>query len=389
MIVPSSNHDNTPTFRFDDDGGGVGNDKSKNSSTSSSSSAIDEIQEKFNLLEQHASNISSPFNNRINGSRSKKKKIKIASYKIKKFKNYQNIIDNGGLFDAQDHRYKEGHQISYAPPQDIYTAMISFTFLYEPSRQKDIGTKVLLYGPVVLGAFISAIFQLGANFHLYQIVYDIRDTRISLKENLCPTQSTWLSMGLLIACLVTFYAQVAGDIGESFKLYQWIGNLPKWKKEDVKILEELETGLAVKFAYEQEGDGVEYKFLQIAAGGITQEYRNFMYSICVGKFILEFMLVIFGSAYVLYSPNAEALILNSVAVTFISRMDNVAYQYVISSRLKVRLESIPCIGFLSPDAMNPNLRINDLGICCDVLGGWILVINMLAICLSLFYSWCY
>ena len=114
-----------------------------------------------------------------------------------------------------------------------------------------------------------------------------------------------------------------------------------------------------------------------------------MYSICVGKFILEFMLVIFGSAYVLYSPNAEALILNSVAVTFISRMDNVAYQYVISSRLKVRLESIPCIGFLSPDAMNPNLRINDLGICCDVLGGWILVINMLAICLSLFYSWCY
>ena len=138
--------------------------------------------------------------------------------------------------------------------------------------------------------------------------------------------------------------------------------LTKMEKEDVKILEELETGLAVKFAYEQEGDGVEYKFLQIAAGGITQEYRNFMYSICVGKFILEFMLVIFGSAYVLYSPNAEALILNSVAVTFISRMDNVAYQYVISSRLKVRLESIPCIGFLSPDAMNPNLRINDLGI---------------------------
>ena len=60
--------------------------------------------------------------------------------------------------------------------------MISFTFLYEPSRQKDIGTKVLLWGPVVLGAFISAMFQLGANFHLYQIVYDIRDTRISLKE---------------------------------------------------------------------------------------------------------------------------------------------------------------------------------------------------------------
>ena len=50
MIVPSSNHDNTPTFRFDDDDGGVGNDKSNNSSTSSSSSSIDEIQEKFNLL---------------------------------------------------------------------------------------------------------------------------------------------------------------------------------------------------------------------------------------------------------------------------------------------------------------------------------------------------
>eukprot|EP00943_MAST-04B_sp_MAST-4B-sp1_P004998 g4998.t1 len=389
MIVPISdntiNHNNsdTPTFRFDTDNNG----QNKNSDHHYGSS-VNEIQKQITLLEENGKRMLT-YNgvNRGQGSKSMGR-VKIASYKAKRFKTYQNIIDHGGLFDAQDHRYKDGHQIMYAPPQDIYTAMISFTFLYEPSRQKDIGTKVILYGPVILGALLSAIFQLAANFHLYQIVYDMRHERITLDEPLCPTQSSWLSMALLIACVVTFYAQVAGDIGESFKLCQWIGNLPKWKKEDAQTLEELETGLAVKFTYEKEGDGVEYKFLQIAAGGITKDYRNAMYFVCAIKFVLEILLVIFGSAYVLYSKNAEGLILNSVAMTFISRMDNVAYQYVISSRLKSRLESIPCIGFLSPDAMNPNLRINDCAVCCDVFGGWILVFSMFTACLSLFYGWC-
>ena len=62
------------------------------------------------------------------------------------------------------------------------------------------------------------------------------------------------------------------------------------------------------------------------------------------KMVGEVLVLLSGSAYVLFADSNENLVLNSVALLFITQIDDVAYSFAVTDLLKGLLNGLPDIG---------------------------------------------
>jgi len=90
----------------------------------------------------------------------------------------------------------------------------------------------------------------------------------------------------------------------------------------------------------------EYKLEVSAFGGFSRWEQLVALGWGLIKFAMEVGLVVAGSGYVLHADSNENLLLNSVALAFVSQIDDVAYNFAVTSAFKTWMRALPQFGLI-------------------------------------------
>jgi hypothetical protein len=157
-------------------------------------------------------------------------------------------------------------------------------------------------------------------------------------------------------------------------------------QDDAKFL--VENNLAVMTVKKSvtSNDG-ECKVEGFGAGGFTPAKRAWALTWALLQLAVEIAVMITGSAFVIYSTTNENLILNAVALNFITQIDDTIYRFVINGLMRGWMEGIPVITMLCPC----DDKAHDMGLfrtIVQVLGAYVNLAALALTTIICYYSAC-
>ena len=223
-------------------------------------------------------------------------------------------------------------------PSNIFAATASLPLIHAPGHFSSLscGSMQVLFG-LVTSALLTAAAQCICVYYVWGIAYDSDGT-------ICTSDRQ--DQALRITCLASFVATVGEELQETINFYIWIGRLPTWHGNDQserRALAKIRCCLGVR-RQRLWVNGVEVEVSSFSRGGIGWCHRFLMYLVCAFKAAIEILLLVGGSGFVLSATTASELLLNSVALAFITQLDDVAYRYFCPDYVK--RTPLPTIGLV-------------------------------------------
>jgi hypothetical protein len=149
-------------------------------------------------------------------------------------------------------------------------------------------------------------------------------------------------------CLIVLNTLALTDGVETNDMARWLRMIPEWNAEKHAALQkEHKTFLCVRSCeiFDKE-EGKVTEAGHVFATGITRRSRALVYAcVLVPKVALALAIMVYASAYIVYAPTNEDLILNSVATVFVLDVDDYAYKYkyLVPSLFRSAVEGFPAI----------------------------------------------
>ena len=271
----------------------------------------------------------------------------ITGWTTKELEDLENNVNTKGFhYNSMVYAVRNGGELQLRPPQTIYASYVFFPLLFKPDFHKKTNDKIqqIVSRRAKNGTMSNTIgFLLTLFFQITCIFYLNEDVLVHHQKSTCDEGSNILRL----ICLGTFIANVGSEMLQSFDLRRYIQQIPEWDEKDREICTVLETCLVCQNLTIKTHHGVEYSVTHISKGGVTKQYRAFMYLSFIMKACIEVCLLLIGSSYVLYSTTNANMILNTLSVTFIVNIDNFMYSFFISNTYKTMLETgVPTLSLI-------------------------------------------
>jgi hypothetical protein len=190
----------------------------------------------------------------------------------------------------------------------------------------------------VLGTFLASIGAQAAFVYFLRALVDA-----GFGDRSCDNEGSPYLRGLY---LVVLNMLTLSNVVETNDMARWLRMVPEWNEEKHAALQkEHNTFLCVRSCetFAKEGERV-IEAGHVFATGITPCSRALVYAcVLVPKVALALAIMVYASAYIVYAPTNEDLILNSVATVFVLDVDDYAYKYLVPSVFQAAVESFPTI----------------------------------------------
>jgi hypothetical protein len=122
--------------------------------------------------------------------------------------------------------------------------------------------------------------------------------------------------------------------------------VPSVPSSHVPILREKNVKLLAVKTLVKNDKGEEFRVEGFAAGGFTQLGRIWALFWVLVDVVVNAVVLMYGSIFVLFSGTNEELILNAVALNFISKIDDTAYDFLITRMVKGWIDELPEVGLV-------------------------------------------
>lgn len=260
----------------------------------------------------------------------------------------------------------DGHS-SAKLPESIYSAGLVVLLIYEPNCSNILKN----YLPVYWSLLLTIAIQLWTTLMIRGLVTS--DTDFNGSD--CSSGDPFLRA----ICTVVYVVMLLNEMKESFYIYVWASRLETlkcgepWEKFKMKSYKKIDV------------EGVEHSHCKVTSR--MPPYVKFLtyIVIIIPKTIITLGLLSYGTGYVLRSKGNEALILNSVALTFITQVDDAFYQFTLLDRVKDWLSDMP------QSSLHPDERERWHGkILFHVEDFWALYMNLFLILgwAHSYHTWC-
>jgi hypothetical protein len=194
-------------------------------------------------------------------------------------------------------------------PATIYTSTIVCALGFEREELCSMPALIVIFSNWAIISFYYAF--------AYVILTAIRALRDESPE--CVADYRLIMIGV-----IAFSTYCAGEIFETFSLLHWIHAFPTSEFHE-----------PLKFS----SDDSESK--QILSG-MTQTYKLWLYiSIILPKFIIGVALPVCGNTFLLTSDTNQDVILNAMALGFITQQDEIMYNVLVPQNICDILEGLP------------------------------------------------
>lgn len=204
---------------------------------------------------------------------------------------------------------------------------------------------------VVLPAWLVIVLNAAASLVIIEFIHEIRDETPICEANL----------NLLLLGVVIFNVYNVGEIFETLDIAAWIYNFKT-----------VDSHQPLTFA---DADDAGRQIVS----GMTAWFKSICYLVIVlPKLIVGVLLAFYGSGFLLVSDDNESLILNTVALTFITQIDDLIYESMVPSNIKQCIDDLPAspisyaqkmAGLARPYLVAILLAVITYASCIDSCGG--------------------
>lgn len=195
-------------------------------------------------------------------------------------------------------------------------------------------SQIMLMLPVYLGAILSVVVQ---SFFVYQI----SSIAAAGEDASCSALEEISEIGLLWQCIFVYVGNIIyNDIDETVSIFAYQHQFNLYRRDDV-----WQGGLHFR------SDGA-------VTGKICCAARVLIIFLLCAKTALSVCLMHYGVGFLSQSSSKEEVLLNAVAVLFISDVDELVYNLATSSRHKQIMENMPSVLILqtNPDSPDSNME---------------------------------
>ena len=190
----------------------------------------------------------------------------------------------------------------------------------------------------LLSAFLASVGAQAAFVYFLRAIVDA-----GFDDRSCDNEGSPYLRGL---CLVVLNMLALTDVVETNDMARWLRMIPEWNAEKHAALQkEHGTFLCVRSCemFDKERGRVT-EAGHVFATGITPRSRALVYAcVLVPKVALALAIMVYASAYIVYAPTNEDLLLNSVATVFVLDVDDYAYTYLVPSVYRAAVSGFPAI----------------------------------------------
>jgi len=229
-----------------------------------------------------------------------------------------------------------------------------------------------MFFPLFAGAVLSAVAQAGAAWYVFELNANVAADPERQGDDLCSPAGT--SYFLRLICMVVFVATCSSDLKETYDYFQCVWNVPSraGTEEEREALNEVDTSAPAKLTNQLDSlKKVGYRLETFAFGGFLPLERAWAYFWGVVKLAMEVLLLACGTGYVLYASSNEDLLMNSVALTFVSQIDDTAYSFCVTRIFKDYMEGLPQMGFIMNDKVDKDYRAGVTTLLAQTFGPWL------------------
>jgi len=299
--------------------------------------------------------------------------------KWKGFKEFEAMVEGGEGRGYGKAMYIDAQQGQYtlSLPKTIFLAVAATSTVCIPPINKTLCHYIMYTGPLIVMSVCTVMAQLGSIWYVFNITIETKDASEEAGVNQCEAPGS--SYFLRLICLSVFVATVLVDLKESAAMAQYVGFIPTMNKSDLnekdeEILDSCGTSLLAKKVrvHDTSATNKHFNMEVIGCGGITTVERMWFRFWILLKIAAEGLVLFVGAGYVLYADSNENLILNSVALLFITQIDDIAYSFAVTDVFKNMLNGVPDIGKVS-DCNVKEHRWGDTGYLCSGFGCWFFI----------------
>jgi len=297
---------------------------------------------------------------------------------------YQERVDQGCIYNPQGYAMRTEGIAVVRPVVDVYSGAVLAPLLfvnpfYSKEFTKDLLMAMVAQVPLAVSAVLSAIAQIGALWYVAGLVNQMKaDTDEPCKEG---------SHILRLICVTVFVSSIVHDVGQSCQFFNYIWNLPAWRKPDSESdaldlsrqYRMLQSALGVRSKVVENENGWQFRVNEVAFGGVTLRHRLLMFCVATFKITLEMAVFFFGSGYVALATTDEDLLLNAVALTFILQIDDAIFESTTQDFTMRMLNAMPTMGRLH--------TTSDLAIA--LISPWATLVFIGMLTAGGYYQWCH
>lgn len=154
--------------------------------------------------------------------------------------------------------------------------------------------------------------------YIFSLIVVINIRALRDETPVCEADLTLLTFGVGV-----FNIYNVGEILETLTIAQWINRFPTAQKHE-------------PLTFSSDGEDKEI------VSGMTIWFKMWCYlTIVIPKLLIGLLISFYGSGFLWTSDDNESVILNTMALTFITQTDELIYQYMVPRSLQNILEEIP------------------------------------------------
>jgi len=291
----------------------------------------------------------------------------------KSFKDLETAVEEeeSGFAKTQYIKAQQG-EYTIRLPKTIFTAVAALPTICIPPEEKNYGS-ILCTGPLFIMSVFTVMAQLISIWYVFGITVETKDASEEAGFNQCEAPDS--SYLLRLTCLCVFVASVLVDLKESAAMVEYVCHIPTMNKSDLnekdkEILNFCRTSLLAKKVKAKCRN--YFNMEEICCGGITTIERMWFWFWIFLKIAAEGLVLFVGARYVLYADSNENLILNSVALLFITQIDDIAYTFAVTDTFKIDLNGVPDIG----KVLNCDIKEYEMGVSrvlYEILAPWFFI----------------
>lgn len=166
---------------------------------------------------------------------------------------------------------------------------------------------------VVLPSWAVIVFNAAASLVIIEFIHEIRDETPICEANL----------HLLLLGVVIFNVYNVGEIFETLDIAGWIYHFKTVECHQNLTFSDTDAGRQI-------------------VSGMTLWFKFVCYLVIVlPKLVIGVLLAFYGSGFLLVSDDNESLILNTVALTFITQIDDLIFDSMVPGNVKQCIDDLP------------------------------------------------
>eukprot|EP00518_Triparma_eleuthera_P015905 CAMPEP_0197567918 /NCGR_PEP_ID=MMETSP1320-20131121/36412_1 /TAXON_ID=91990 /ORGANISM="Bolidomonas sp., Strain RCC2347" /LENGTH=346 /DNA_ID=CAMNT_0043130159 /DNA_START=13 /DNA_END=1053 /DNA_ORIENTATION=- len=295
---------------------------------------------------------------------------------------FAEAVDAGEPFLKHDYILRWKGNVTLSPPPGLYPCIALVPCLAVRPEYDTWASHIIGFGPMFLAAVASIVAQITALYYVHLLTLEHHNELGG--KGVCEAEGT--ASYLRIVCFGVFVMVQLSELKLAQEFYDYVRNVPNVPQAHRPILRSRNVNV-LTHKKKVKGTSGEFEVEGFAAGGFTRTGRTWATFWALLDFLIAISVLSFGGAFVLYSDTNENLILNAVALNFISKIDDSSYEFIVTRTMKGWLEGLPDIGLVI-GAENAECRVSKGRLIGQILGQWALVAILVVSSVALWKAVC-